>query len=131
MPECVRIIPRARLTRIADLTEHSPEWDAHLKLLSAEGCLCVMHGEDDPPDKFYLILFDYPSRFRSFLGDLEETENEIRLITKDTGYVFTITEYEMTKEKEAELRSQLSSLLTLLEAERALSDYLNNNNDNR
>ena len=130
MPECIRIIPRAKLTRIANLTENSPEWNDHLKLHSAEGCLCVMHDEKDPPGKYYLILFDYPSRFRSYTGDLDETENEIRLITNDTGYVFTLTDTEMTVEKEAELRNQLNSLLTLLEAESVLSDYLNNNNNN-
>ena len=131
MPECIRIIPRARLTRIADLTEHSPEWNEHLKLLSAEGCLCVMHGEDDPPEKYYLILFDYPNRFKSFVGDLEETENEIRLITADTGYVFTVTDDELTEEKSAMLKEQLNSMLTMLEAEKALSEYMNNDYDNR
>ena len=130
MPECLRIIPRARLTRIADLTPNAPEWNEHLKLLSAEGCLCIMRGEDDPPDKFYLVLFDYPNRFRSFTGELEETDIEIRLITKDTGYVFTVIDCEMTKEKGDILCGQLSSLMTLLEAENAISKYLNNNNTN-
>ncbi|SEK72938.1 hypothetical protein SAMN02910353_01183 [Ruminococcus sp. YRD2003] len=130
MPKCLRIIPRAKLTRIADLTKSTPEWNEHLKLLSAEGCLCIMQGEDDPPDKFYLVLFDYPNRFRSFSGELEETDSEIRLITKDTGYVFTVTDFEMTKEKGEFLRGQLSSLLTLLEAENAISKYLNNDNTN-
>ena len=131
MPECIKIIPRAKLTRIADLTERSPEWNVHLKLLSAEGCLCIMHGEDDPPDKYYLILFDFPNRFRSFNGDLEVTDNEVRLITADTGYVFTVTDNELTSEKEAGLRGQLHSLMALLEAENALSNYLNNNDNNR
>lgn len=131
MPECIKIIPRAKLTRIADLTERSPEWNEHLKLLSAEGCLCIMHGDDDPPDKYYLILFDFPNRFRSFNGDLEVTDNEVRLITADTGYVFTVTDSELTSEKEAVLRGQLHSLMALLEAENALSNYLNNNDNNR
>jgi len=130
MPECISIIPRAKLTRIADLTERSPEWDEHLKLLSAEGCLCIMHGEDDPPDKYYLVLFDYPNRFRSFNGDLEVSGDEVRLITADTGYVFTVTDGELTEEKSAVLKKQLKSLLDLLETENVLSDYLNNN-DNR
>ena len=104
MPKCLRIIPRAKLTRIADLTKSTPEWNEHLKLLSAEGCLCIMQGE--------------------------ETDSEIRLITKDTGYVFTVTDFEMTKEKGEFLRGQLSSLLTLLEAENAISKYLNNDNTN-
>lgn len=131
MPECIKIIPRAKLTRIADLTERSPEWNEHLKLLSAEGCLCIMHGDDDPPDKYYLILFDFPNRFRSFNGDLEVTDNEVRLITADTGYVFTVTDSELTSAKEAELKGQLNSLMALLEAENALSNYLNNNDNNR
>ena len=131
MPECIKIIPRAKLTRIADLTERSPEWNEHLTLLSAEGCLCIMHSDDDPPDKYYLILFDYPNRFRSFNGDLEVTGNEVRLITADTGYVFTVTDSELTSEKEAVLRGQLLSLMALLEAENALSNYLNNNDNNR
>ena len=130
MPECIRIIPRAKLTRIADLSENTPEWNEHLKLLSAEGCLCVMHDEKDPSDKFYLILFDYPKSFKSFIGDLEETTNEIRLITKDTGYVFTVTDSEMTEEKKSRLNNQLNSLLALLETEKTLSEYLNNNNNN-
>ena len=127
MPECIRIIPRARLTRIADLTKSTPEWNEHLKLLSAEGCLCIMRGEDDPPDKYYLILFDYPSRFKSFSGDLDETESEIRLITKDTGYVFTIEDSELTDEKLGVISRQLESLRVLLEAESAINKYLNNN----
>ncbi len=131
MPECIKIIPRAKLTRIADLTERSPEWNEHLKLLSAEGCLCIMHGDDDPHDKYYLILFDFPNRFRSFNGDLEVTDNEVRLITADTGYVFTVTDSELTSAKEAELKGQLHSLMALLEAENALSNYLNNNDNNR
>ena len=126
MPECIKMIPRAKLTRIADLTDKAPEWNEHLKPLSAEGCLCIMHEDCDPPDKFCLILFDYPNRFKSFSGDLEMTESEVRLITKDTGYVFTVTDPEMTEEKADALISQLESLRTLLEAEGAISKYLNN-----
>ena len=127
MPECKRIIPRAKLTRVADLTKSDPEWNEHLKLLSAEGCLCIMHEDDAPPDKYCLILFDYPSRFKSFSGDLEETDGEIRLITKDTGYVFTIEDSELTDEKLGVISRQLESLRVLLEAESAINKYLNNN----
>ncbi|MCQ2491217.1 MAG: hypothetical protein MJ079_06485 [Ruminococcus sp.] len=130
MPECIRIIPRAKLTRIADLTGNAPEWDVHLKLLSAEGCLCIMHGDDDPPDKYYLILFDYPSRFRSFCGDLCETEDEVRLITNDTGYVFAVTDRELTEEKAEMLRGQLRSMQTLIEAENTINNFLNKHNSN-
>lgn len=127
MPECIRIIPRAKLTRIAKLSDDAPDWDRHLTLLSAEGCLCVMHDENDAPDKYYLVLFDYPDRFRSFSGDLAVTDSEVRLITRDTGYVFTVTDAAMNDEKESDLRSQLDSLLALLEAERTLSDFLGRN----
>lgn len=125
MPECIRIIPRAKLTRIAKLDEGLPGWNDHLRLLSAEGCLCIMHEETDAPDKYYLILFDYPDRFRSFNGDLTVTDTEIRLITQDTGYVFTVTDSEMNEEKENKLRRQAEQMLTLIEAENTLSAYLN------
>ena len=125
MPECVNIIPRARLTRIARLDESLPGWNEHLKLLSAEGCLCIMHDDNDAPDQYYLILFDYPDRFRSFSGELTVTDSEIRLLTKDTGYVFTITDSEINDEKEKELRRQAEHMLALLEAEKTLSAYMN------
>ncbi len=125
MPECVNIIPRARLTRIARLDNSLPGWNEHLKLLSAEGCLCIMHDENDAPDHYYLILFDYPDRFRSFSGELTVTDSEIRLLTKDTGYVFTITDSEINDEKEKELHRQAEHMLALLEAEKTLSAYMN------
>ncbi|MBR4362346.1 MAG: hypothetical protein IKP42_06355 [Ruminococcus sp.] len=131
MPECIRIIPRAKLTRIARLDESLPGWNDHLRLLSAEGCLCIMHEETDAPDEYYLVLFDYPDRFRSFNGDLTVTDTEIRLITKDTGYVFTVTDSEMNAEKENELRRQAEQMLTLIEAENALSAYLGNDDNEK
>lgn len=119
MPECVKIIPRAKIARIARLTKETPDWKRRLGLLSAEGCLCIMQEEGS--EQFYAILLEYPNCFKSFSGDLTVENGEIRLITKNTGYVFSVTEWEMTKEKEDSLRSQLQLLLTELEAEEALN----------
>lgn len=117
MPECVYIIPKARIVRIAKLSDSAPDWEKHLGLLSAEGCLCIMQDEDPLPDRYYAILLNYPNCFKSFSGDLSYTDSEVRLITKDTGYVFSIAEREMTDEKEASIRSQLEMLIEKLENE--------------
>lgn len=119
MPECVKIIPRARIARIARLTQDTPGWEKRLGLLSAEGCLCIMNEEG--AEQFYAILLEYPNCFKSFSGDLTVTDGEIRLITENTGYVFSVTEWEMTKEKEDSLRAQLQLLLNELEAEEAMN----------
>lgn len=116
MPECLNIIAGVRLTRIAKLADYPSDWERRIGLLATEGTLCIMHSENDPPEKKYVILLDPPDCFKSFSGDLTAAENEIRLITPNAGYVFSVTEWEMTQEKENALRKQLDDIICALES---------------
>lgn len=115
MPECLNIIAEVKLTRIAKLADYPADWERRLGLLASEGSLCIMHNDNEPEDKRYVILLNYPNCFKSFSGDLTTEDNEIRLITRNAGYVFSVTEWELTEEKEDALRKQLEELIADLE----------------